>query len=216
MNLLDRQLREGRMLAKLPQYKRTLNKAITSIERMFQKSPQSYVTLSWGKQSIIVAHMVFQCAPKTPCVHWSNKNAELFADFTATRDLFIKRFPLNYIEFPEGDTDLQGNGQRYLQENELTGVFMGLAAEESKGRKYTLKGGQETIRQYKNGTWRCCPLAAWNTLDLAAYIVTHDLPLLSPYRRYGLEMRTSTGATPGSHSERGLDFLSSTQRRELQ
>lgn len=215
MNTLEKQFQEGRMLAKLPQYKAKHAKALRDIRQMFQKSPQSYVTLSWGKQSIIVAHMVFSIAPKTPCVHWSNPNAELFADFAATRDKFLAKWPLNYTEFPEGDTDLKGNGQRYMREHDLTGVFMGLAADESKGRKYSLKGGFETIRQYKNGTWRCCPLAGWRIPDLAAYITSYDLPLLAPYRRYGLETRTSTGATQGSHSERGLNFLKSTQMEDL-
>jgi len=215
MNKLEKQLQEGRMLAKLPQWVAKYSKAIRDIRLMLAQSPESYVTLSWGKQSIILAHMVFSVRPSVPCVHWSNPNAELFADFAATRDKFIERWSLNYIEFPDGDTDLKGNGKRYMQQNGMTGVFMGLAAEESKGRQYTLKGGHETLRQYKDRTWRCCPLAAWETHDLAAYIASYDLPLLSPYRRYGLETRTSTGATKGSHSERGLDFLKSTQLEDL-
>lgn len=203
------------MLAKLPQYKTRYVKALNDIKMMLQISPNSYVTLSWGKQSIIVAHMVFSISSEIPCVHWSNPNSEMFANFAATRDKFLGRWPLNYIEYPEGDTDLRGNGKRYMQKHGLTGVFIGLAAEESKGRKYTLKDGKETIRRYKNGTWRCCPLAAWKTHDLAAYIASYDLPLLSPYLRYGLDMRTSTGAHRGYHSERGMDFLKSTQLEDL-
>jgi len=216
MNLLERQLSEGHMLAKLPQYKRKEQKAIRDIRQMFRVAPRSYLALSWGKQSIIVAHMIFRIAVRVACVHWSNPNAERLADFTATRDTFLSRFLLDYTEFPEGDTDLKGNGKRYMQQQGLTGVLMGLAAEESNGRKYTLKQGKETIMQYRDGTWRGCPLADWIVPDLAAYIATYNLPLLRPYRRYGLQVRTSTGAKPGSHSERGLDFLNSTEKEDMQ
>jgi len=215
MNILSRQLQEGRMFAQLPQFRHKLSNADIDIRAMFSHASRSYVTLSWGKQSIIVAHMVFVIAPETPCVHWSNPKAEILADFMDTRDAFLERYHLNYTEFSEGDIDLKGNGRRYMQEEKLNGVFMGLAAEESKGRRYSLKQGSQTSMQYKDGTWRCCPLADWKVPDLAAYIAMYDLPLLRPYCRYGLDVRTSTGATIGSHSERALDFLNSTDRGDF-
>jgi hypothetical protein len=162
-----------------------------------------------------MAHLVFTVAPDTRMVHWSNPDAELIADFAATRDAFLSRWPVHYEEFAEGDTDLPGNGRRYLSEHNMTGVFMGLAADESKGRNQSLRGGRKTIMQYADGSWRCCPVAAWRQQDLAAYIAMHDLPLLSAYRRYGLGVRTATGVTPGTHAERGIDYLNSTNRGDL-
>lgn len=215
MRLIDQQLAEGKMLAILPDYRDMVRKAHDDIRRMLQLAPSSYVSVSWGKQSVCMAHLVYFIAPETPMVHWSNPDAELIADFAATRDTFLARWPIAYTEFPQGDTDLFGNGRAFLREHAMTGLFMGLAADESKGRNQSLQGGRKTIMQYADGTWRCCPVAAWRKQDLAAYIAAHDLPLLAPYRRYGLGVRTATGVTPGTHGECGIDYLNSTNRGDL-
>ena len=201
------------MYARLPQYIRKENKAKSDIAAMLRKCEKTYVALSWGKQSIICAHMAYNVSKDILCVHWTGPDAQLIADFDNTRDLFLNRWPVKYIELSEGhEGKLMAAIKEFVSNHKMEGVILGLAKCESKGRRHTLrKNDKQNIYTYASGVcqYRCCPLADWTNEDLAAYISKHNIPLLSTYRRYGLDVRTSVGVTPGSHAEQGIDLLSS-------
>lgn len=107
-----------------------------------------------------------------------------------------------------GQDDLQTMCNR----QEWDGWYWGLAKEESKGRRITLStrwDGQPhpTIFRYSDGKYRCCPLAEWHILDIAAYIATYDLPMLWTYRQFGLEMRTTARITRANAEMAGMAYL---------
>lgn len=199
---------------------------------MQEIAPRAYVSLSFGKQSLILAHMLYGMAPETPMYFLASSETWLMHDYAAVIASFLERWPVRLtivqtnhaaldIDAPiawlseqhssirwemrppgsptwtwkesrdAGDRDLQ----EMVERTDFDGWYWGLAKEESRARAITLstrwKGQPHpAIFRYTGGKYRCCPLMHWRVDDLAAYIATHDLPLLDAYRRQGLEART--------------------------
>ncbi len=214
-NKLSKQLNEGRIYSRLPQFRRKLEQARLDIFYALSLG-KGYVSLSWGKQSTVLAHMIYGLSADTACVFWKNPTSSDLNNFDQVRDTFMARWPVRYVEFQEGDTDLPGNGRAYMKNNGLSVVFMGLVSDESLARKYSLgKASVHNCFRYASGYLRCCPLRKWKIMDIAAYVSLYDLPLLETYHRYGLEARTSAGLTPGSHAEQGIDLLSRENQQKI-
>lgn len=216
MGIITKQLKEGLLLSRLPQFKQKEILALDHIRIMEQASKKNYVACSWGKQSIIVAHMVSLINPDIDIVFFNGPDSELISNFKEVSNQFINDFSIiNYIELQDSERHLKTSAWDFTFKNKYTGFYMGLAKIESKGRHYTLNKNKRGIFQYKNNIYRCCPLADWSIMDCAAYIAKHNLPLLNIYKKYGLEYRTSAGVTPGSHAEQGIDLLSSDNQYEI-
>lgn len=216
MKLIDRELEAGKAYSLLPCHKKNLHQATASIVDLIARTKgRCYLSLSWGKQSIILAHMLYHINPHIPCVHWSGPDANIIADFSSVKNRFLSRWPIKYVEFDHGDDDLLGNGQRYLVDHDLQGYVIGFAADESRARKMTLAKNDDHQIATVRSALRCTPLRHWTREDYAAYIATHSIPLLSPYRRFGLWVRTSTGVATGGHSEAGQALLTGSQRAAL-
>lgn len=237
MNKLDYQLESGRLHATLPKYKRVLAFARAGIAAMQQTAPNAYLSLSFGKQSIVLAHMLYQERPDIPMYFLASSESWFMHNFGEVIDTFVRRWPVRLTivqtnrlgldisepilwlcdrqpginwEFRGWDEpansweEARSAGNRDLQEmcrpDEWDGWYWGLAKDEAYGRRMTLSRrwpGQPhpTIFRYKNGRFRCCPIMNWKMIDLAAYIATHNLPLLNEYHEHGLEARTTARMT---------------------
>lgn len=216
MRVLEKQLAEGKLLILLPQFKRKEAKALADIDKMIELHPKTYLSLSWGKQSIILAHMIWQLKIDIPVVFFDEPDTDIIANFNEVRSEFLNRWQINYQQINDGQESPRRSGKKFAEENGRNGVIMGLAKHESRDRNYTLsKNDHNNIFGYANGNYRCCPLAQWTIKDYAAYIAKYNLPLLSTYHKYGLEARTSAGITPGKTSYLGREFLNSSAQAEL-
>lgn len=215
MSILDVQLKQGLVYSGLPQFKNKVEYAKRDIVAMLDKFPRSYVSVSWGKQSIILAHLVW-CIDKTiPAVHWGGEDSDLIGDFENVKQQFLSRYPMEYVEMIR-ETKLREAILEFEKVNSYQGAFIGLCAYESKGRTYTIKNSNwNNIFIRKDGTARSCPLGLWTQDDIAAYLAINQLPLLSPYHRFGLDIRTSTGSRKGSYTERAVDFMNSINAAEM-
>lgn len=60
-------------------------------------------------------------------------------------------------------------------------IFLGLRAEESKGRRMNRKS-RGNLYQKKSGQWVCNPLSDWIGLDVFAYAAANDVELLHVYK----------------------------------
>lgn len=60
------------------------------------------------------------------------------------------------------------------------GYFIGFRADESKGRRITLRA-QGVVYRKADGMTRIAPLAWWSAADVGAYIVENGLPMLASY-----------------------------------
>lgn len=228
--MLDKQLREGRLWARLRQYKNLLRRSLDAIEQMEQIAPRSYVSISFGKQSLVVAHMLYQIKPDIPMLFLASGETWLMHNYADVIDQFTARWPINLSitqtdhVFDGSDKDWQSSrdaGQNDLQkmgtDGDWDGWYWGLAKEESKQRRLTLsrrKGQPKELHRYifkyKSGKYRCCPLSDWGVKDLAAYIATYDIPLLDIYHKEGLQARTTARLTRKAAEWGGLTALKHT------
>lgn len=205
----DEQLMYGELHARLPVYQRRLEQAGECIAQMQPLAPNSYLSLSFGKQSLVMAHMVFQVQPDIPCYFLASDESWILHNYAEVIQAFCDRFPINlhivqtshvWLD-PELDwQESRAKGDKDLQtmtgEQDFDGWYWGLAAEESKARRISLAKNQlPGIYQYKSGKYRCCPLWDWGLPDLAAYIATHNLPMLNAYKTLGLNARTTARLT---------------------
>ena len=204
------------MLSKLPLFKRKEAAAIKNIKAMLIQCPESYVACSWGKQSIILTHMAYKIQKSIHVVFFSEPDSELITDFNNVKNIFLQQWAINYFDILNNTGDIRKHASVFMQKHKLTGVIMGLAACESKGRRITLSlANQDNIYKYSNGKFRCCPLRHWTEMDCASYIAKYNLPVLNIYKKFGFYSRTSAGVTLGTHAECGIDNLPSSVQAEI-
>lgn len=249
MNIYEQQLKKGRLHAHLPLYKKRLAFAIAGIKAMLSLAPNAYASISFGKQSLCLAYMLYQLTPTTPMFFLASSESWAIHNFLEIIDHFMTHTPIDLTivqtnragldisepilqlsekqptikwRFPgwsSPDADWQKSrdrGERDLQEmcarDEWNGWYWGLVKEESRGRKITLSTKWEgqphpTIFRYTDSKYRCCPLMNWTIDDIAAYVSTYNLKLLSEYERHGLQARTTARTTRMMAEEGGLALL---------
>jgi len=225
VNLFERQMAEGAAYAKLALRQRRLRFALDGIEAMRKLAPHAYASISFGKQSICLAHMLYQVEPEMPMYFLASWESWMIHNFQEVIEAFLSRWPiqLNIMQTDNVSDDpartwqeSRDLGQRDLQNMtnraDWDGWYWGLVKEESKGRRHTLSvrwDGQPhlTIFRYKDGKYRCCPLMNWGLLDVAAYIQEYNLPLLNLYKEQGLQMRTTARVTRDMAEFGGVAYL---------
>lgn len=221
MGIYERQLAEGKLLAMIPEHKGKVRKALADIGQMLSVCRSPYVALSWGKQSICLAHLVYQVDQTVPALFFREPETHLIADFDNVIKQFLSVYQINYFDVMLDALSHQEAAAKWESQNGKNGVFMGFARHESKSRRYTTaKADQHNIYRRKDGFYRSTPLCYWSDMDIAAYVALHNLPMLSIYHRFGFAARSSAGVEMGTadkpdHSEIGFDQLSNEQRYRI-
>lgn len=222
------ELKCGLLWANTAQYKKQEQVAFSSLKRFFSIVTRPYLALSWGKQSIVLAHMIYQIRPKTPMVFLRSWESYLLHDYERVIAEFTAKWPVMWIDYFKdnvswnslswketrdiGQNDIQGMGDNALPD--WDGVIMGLSKDESKARRITTSLNTtewRTIFRYKDGRYRNTPIQAWTQMDLSAYIGLHSIPLLSAYKE-GLSARTTARITRNQAEMNGLKDL---RRRDI-
>lgn len=222
MDKLGQELKYGLLYARTNTYKRNLNITKKSLLRFFDICDNPYLALSWGKQSIILAHIIYELRPQTPMLFLRSWESYLLHDY----EHVIRQFPfnINYIEhFKDnvswnnwtwkqtrdyGSNDLQQMADQSFPK--WDGVIMGLSKDESVARRITCSSSNtewRTIFKYNDGRYRCTPIQFWNLNDLAAYISVNKIELLSTYNNTGLKGRTTARITRNNAEMNGLREL---------
>ena len=206
------QMLMGKLHATTRRHEMAVDYALNGVRSLLDVAPRAYLSLSFGKQSLCLAHLAQRVRQDLPMYFlastetWAMYDYERVISEYTTRYLpnltIIQTDRLNQAADWKGARDL---GDRDLQEmcprTDWDGWLWGLAMDESRERKITLSQGiaqhnaHPTLYQYADGKWRGCPIMNWGLPDLAAYIHTHDIPLLNVYRRYGLTQRTTARMT---------------------
>ena len=176
--------------AKRPQFQAKVDQAKASIQEALAIAP-AYVACSWGKDSVVLAHLCQQVQQDILIFHYASIESSqgIVDNYPGVIRQYRNRFTPNYQELiaerewantPDTVQDrinaCLGSAYRL--------AFVGLRAEESKPRRIALKK-YGVIHQYQSGRhqgyYRACPLAWWGWKDIYAYCVQNDLPLLNRY-----------------------------------
>lgn len=168
--------------SKLPAFKKRISKALDVIELGLKKG-NSYVAVSWGKDSVVLLHLVQSLQPDIKAIYHAHIERDLISNYSETIGRYLAKFPTNLTIHETWDAS--GNIARNLDVyREYPVCFLGLRAEESVNRKRSMRNFG-LIHQYSSGflsgTYRICPLGWWSWIDVWAYIFTYDLPYLDAY-----------------------------------
>jgi phosphoadenosine phosphosulfate reductase len=165
-----------------------------------------YGSVSWGKDSTVVAHMIRDLFPAAPLAY-VRAEPDGNPDCLAVRDLFLAAHPGPYYELApwrawnSGGDRLWGFGKenyailnRALGPRRVTGIR---AAESAQRRAYLMIHGGKTENT-------CAPLIGWKGRDVYAYLFKFGLPVHPAYAcnmRGGLDRDrirvTPIGGEPG-------------------
>lgn len=213
MNEFERQIEQGLVYSRLDVYKRKLAFALEGIESMRKLAPLSYLSLSFGKQSIVLAHMLYHIEPTMPMYFLASGESFIIHNFEQVIAEFCERWKINLTivrrdhvfdddnkTWQQSRDEGKGDLESMCNREDWEGWYWGLAKDESKARRFTLSKRWEgqphpTIFKYSDEKFRCCPIMNWNVNDLAAYIATHEIPVLEQYHRMGLQSRTTARIT---------------------
>lgn len=180
--------------AKTQRFQKRIEDALGIIRRGLDAAPDAYVSCSFGKDSAVMYHLCATIQPNIEArfIRWQESNLLDNYDDVIGQWLALG-MNLSILDM-ERATLNDSTKDRWQQLESLahaTGYFVGLRMEESRGRKISLaKDG--SLYQKKSGMWRICPIARWHTEDVAAYIVSHDLPTLNTYHVEGFNARTAS------------------------
>ena len=173
--------------ATLPTFKRKVEKAKEIIREALAIAP-SYVAVSWGKDSVVMLHLVQSICPDILAFHYGSIESAtgLVSNFPEVIATYRSKFPTNYqelIALPEWafTPDTVRDRIQATIDPKFKVALVGVRAQESKKRRSAIKH-YGVIHQYKSDNlWRCFPLAYWQTEDIWAYTCLHDLPYLDAY-----------------------------------
>lgn len=159
------------------------------------KSRASYAGVSWGKDSIVLAHLLFRNAPEVPLVRLRPTNSN--PDCDSVRDAYFESFPgQHYSEVNVDYSDLHAQGlddstldketdriwfASWKQVSMTFGpcYFSGIRSSESNVRLLRfLRWGEATEKT-------CAPLSRWTTADVFAYMQVNNLPVHPAYACLG-------------------------------
>lgn len=150
--------------------------------RDFAHSP-CYVSVSWGKDSIVLAHLAAISGYEIPLV-WIRVEPIKNPDCLDVRDAFLSVWDCEYKEIEiHCAKSSQGwsakgtleSGIRECHKRFGKRALLGIRAEES---------GSRRISCFANGTdtkFKCRPLAFWTAQDVFSYLALHQLPVHAAY-----------------------------------
>lgn len=171
--------------ATLPTFKRKVEKAKEIIREALAIAP-AYVAVSWGKDSVVMLHLVQLICPDILAIHIRTPQQELLENFEETSIKYFSSFPTNYSVIDIGMEETISHAAQSLKLWESYPLsFIGLRAEENQKTRGRSAKKYGYIHKYESGkkqdSFRCCPLLWWTWQDIWAYTCLFDLPYLASY-----------------------------------
>lgn len=190
---LERQ--KGLLYANMPEHKRLIAKTKMFIEKSLNKVSNPYVACSFGKDSSVMLHLLLQKIPDIRVRFASHPETQLLDNYKRVIAWWINEYNINlYNIFCDGGFVKIKHHQRYMLDNvECDSFFVGIRAEESRGRRISLKKDGSFYKLKSNNRIKISPLAWWKTKDIWAYTVCNNIPLLDKYQFEGASGRTTSG-----------------------
>lgn len=215
-----------------PWLKKKIIRAKDSIKTWLEQCDyQVYASVSGGKDSLVMSHLIRQVYPDCPLV-WVNQG--LLAEWDDCIELleYLKTQDWNIIELCpvrdlwhlyldygvplEGTMDTKADKlinqrliydpiEEYQEMNNIKGYAWGIRKQESRNRAFYLNKYGE-VHTLKNGLVCCSPVAFWTTQNIWEYIDMHSLKYPAIYDVDRMTVRNgcpigTTGANWGRLAE---------------
>lgn len=161
----------------------------------FAEAGPCHAGTSWGKDSVVLCHLLWNASPDIPLMHLRPTNHN--PDCDAVRDRYFAQFPgqsytevvvdysgIDRVGLPDHEVDRLTDERWYAAIRDYEAVhydrhLLGIRSDESFGRMIrTLRWGINTART-------SAPLAHWRTADIYAYLALHNLPVHPAYAMLG-------------------------------
>jgi len=174
-----------------PRFAQSAQDAIASF---LGSHPSPYAGVSWGKDSVVVAHLLWRFARHVPLVHLRPTNHN--PDCDAVRDAYLAQFlgqtyeetivdysTVDRLRLTDHEIDKETDRIWYEAIRQLNqrfdGYILGVRAEESSGRDIRIrKWGLES-------SVSLLPIGRWRTSHVFAYLAMHNLPVHPAYAMLG-------------------------------
>jgi len=165
------------------------------IREWTRQHKRCYAAVSWGKDSLVLAHLLWLISRDVPLVHLQPSNANPETDLVS--DAYFRRHPgQRYVVVPVDYTHIDRRRVSSVELDRLTdrewyrawrGVskqwgphyLIGIRAEESRVRR---------LRFHRWGaasTFACAPIVDWSCDDVFAYLALYELPVHPAYAYLG-------------------------------
>lgn len=143
-----------------------------------------HVGVSWGKDSVVVAHLARRIDSSIPLV-WVREEPFRNPDCAAVRDAFLVRCPGHYDEIEAWGR--QGDDGVWHATGSIEAGFD--EAARRYGARYIsgIRAEESAIRKLRVARWgttspnTCAPIARWSGVEVFAYLAHHDLPIHPAY-----------------------------------
>lgn len=160
-----------------------LSRSIIEVSK-FSKTP-CYCSVSWGKDSVVIAWVVARYAPQVPLV-WVRPDGAEMPGQDDVRDEFLRRFDVEYFE-PTCTAEIWNNPKvsnerAFRPARVATGMsrrIVGVRASESGVRKMSMRHHGLATEQV------CRPIGWWSADHVFGCLAQHDLPVHPAYAMLG-------------------------------
>ena len=178
-------LEEGDLAwAQLARLDRMVNRAKTAL-RSFRDTGPFYVGTSWGKDSLVVAHLVAELRLDVPVI-WFPAGAVENPDCALVRDAFLAQHDMRYGEHEVADLVWRREGLHWVHDGAQAAFAR---ASRAFGGRYAsgVRGEESRARRLRMAHWdecspnTCAPIGWWTIDDVFAYLAQHRLPVHPAY-----------------------------------
>lgn len=166
-----------------------IKRAILEIKEATKE--KSYISVSWGKDSVVTAHLCHLAGIKIPMV-WIKETPMENPYCRIVRDLFLKKYNFSYHEIIADYGNL--GFSPFLDKNGDSKLFHGIAdgINHAFGRRITGIRNEESNKRllrymnYGHTTKNtCAPISLWKTWEIFVYLKMYDLPIHPNYAMLG-------------------------------
>ncbi len=194
--------------AKTIEFITKVSEAHELIKKSLQHMKNPYLSFSGGKDSTVMLHMLLKHKSNIPVIYWdadaSYPDTEQFIKKVVIEwDLnFIRRktesmfsvfhkYGVNHpqIENKTMIATVYEPIKKLIEDYGFDGVFVGLRAQESKGRRKLIKSRGQLFYNKSQKVMECLPVAQFTVEDIWAYITANDLKYNSIYDRTSMLSR---------------------------
>jgi 3'-phosphoadenosine 5'-phosphosulfate sulfotransferase (PAPS reductase)/FAD synthetase len=194
--------------SRLPVHQRRIDRSIRIVRDAITQHPINWgVSVSGGKDSIVLAHICAQAGHDGPLFHYHAseipvENTALVIDLgrQLNREVITKHITGDFDLWQrhgraiisadtaedkkiiaQHDRDYRADISRAVADAGIEGLFWGLRMDESRARKMAILRNGIIYRAKTRTEMTCHPLAHWTARDIWAYTLSHGLPYLRRY-----------------------------------